>query len=147
MLRRHERICFTRPAECVQSARRVRTIFRAAVSCGFASTSCSHRNLSAWIIAMARCPSCCAIGEIRKKTSGQSSARTANSRARTSRPTVSRFFVLLSWFLFVPAQVRGIQDHCRHPVGNAIVDLRRKDVVLAAGKKVERAGVRPVVHD
>jgi len=92
-------------------------------------------------------PSCCAIGEIRKKTSGQSSARTADSRARTSRSTASRFFVLLSWFLFVPAQVRGIQDHCRHPVGNAIVDLRRKDVVLAAGKKVERAGVRPVVHD
>jgi hypothetical protein len=57
------------------------------------------------------------------------------------------FFVLLSWFLFVPAQVRGIQDHCRHPVGNAIMNLRRKDVVLAAGKKVERAGVRPVVHD
>ena len=55
-------------------------------------------------------------------------------------------FVLLSWFLFVPAQVRGIQDHCRHPVGNAIMNLRRKDVVLAAGKKVERAGVRPVVR-
>src|ERR1700736_2794493 len=49
------------------SAKRVRTIFWAAVSCWFASTSCSHRNLSAWVIAMARCPSCCAIGEIRQK--------------------------------------------------------------------------------
>jgi hypothetical protein len=62
-------------------------------------------------------------------------------------PCWNAFFVLLSWFLFVPTQVRGIQDHCRYPVGNAIVDLRRKDVVLAAGKKVERARIRPVVHD
>src|SRR6202022_1655714 len=49
------------------SAKRVSTIFWVAVRLGFASTSCSHRNLSAWVIAMARCPSCCAIGEIRQK--------------------------------------------------------------------------------